>query len=58
MHADTLSEARGYRAEAVRQGAREVPTPEVHRIVHARVRSGDVLYDAGGREVDEVLYFT
>ncbi|WP_321792806.1 hypothetical protein [Caballeronia sp. J97] len=58
VHAHTLDEARGYRAEAVRQGAREVPVQKVHRIEHTRLKAGDALYDAHGRKVDEVLYFT
>ncbi|SPB18549.1 hypothetical protein NOV72_05749 [Caballeronia novacaledonica] len=58
VHADTLDEARERRVKAIRQGAHEVPVRKVHRIEHTRLQAGDALYDAEGRKVDEVLYFT
>lgn len=58
VHADTLSEAKRFRREAIAQGACEVPASRVHRVEHTRLAEGDALYDVQGCKVDEVLYFT
>lgn len=58
MHADSHDEVVRYRSRAIANGARQGEAKPMHRVRHTRLKEGDVLYDAQGNAVDEVLYFT
>ncbi|MEK7888240.1 hypothetical protein AAB992_14065 [Burkholderia contaminans] len=58
VHADSHDDAVRYRSMAIANGAQQSEAKPVHRVRHTRLKEGDVLYDAQGNAVDEVLYFT